>query len=121
MNTAGLTKMNSCNLGLELPLDHKHTVENCMDVQYIVSVVGKGIDMSDRKHLFQQALEVIIDGVSLSGQEEERALAGAYIMKLVVADNPDLLDEEKVKAIDSIIQMADEVDLCLFRPQSKHA
>ncbi|TMX39741.1 hypothetical protein DA096_26300 [Vibrio rotiferianus] len=81
-----------------------------MYIQYIPSVVVKGIDMSDKKLLFQQALELIIDGVALSTETESRAQVGAYLMGLVVADNQGRLDNDKVEAIQMIIQMADEAD-----------
>ncbi|EGR1347869.1 hypothetical protein EFU42_09750 [Vibrio cholerae] len=71
--------------------------------------------MSDKKERFQQALELIIDGVSLSEAGVERLEAGRYILTLLVADNPDLLDAEKVKAIQSIIAMADELESPAFR------
>ncbi|HDY7702280.1 TPA: hypothetical protein RQK06_002298 [Vibrio vulnificus] len=85
-----------------------------MHIQYISSVVVKGIDMSDKKQLFQQALELIIDGVALSTETESRAQVGAYLMGLVVADNEGRLDSDKIKAIQSIIEMASEVDSSAF-------
>ncbi|WP_274023232.1 hypothetical protein [Vibrio parahaemolyticus] len=86
-----------------------------MDIQYIASVVVKGIDMSDKNQLFQKALELIIDGVALSTEAESRAQVGAYLMGLVVADNQGKLDDDKVEAIQMIIQMADEVDSPEFK------
>ncbi|EGR0546444.1 hypothetical protein ACVTEB_14385 [Vibrio cholerae] len=71
--------------------------------------------MSDKKERFQQALELIIDGVSLSEAGVGRLEAGRYILTLLVADNPDLLDAEKIKAIQSIIAMADELESPAFR------
>ncbi|TMX64579.1 hypothetical protein [Vibrio rotiferianus] len=70
--------------------------------------------MSDKKQLFQQALELIIDGVALSTETESRAQVGAYLMGLVVADNEGRLDSDKIKAIQSIIEMASEVDSSAF-------
>ncbi|OAJ95224.1 hypothetical protein [Vibrio bivalvicida] len=66
--------------------------------------------MSNKKQLFQQALELILDGVALSTNGGNRAQAGAYLMGLVVADNQGELDNEKVEAIKAIIEMADEVE-----------
>ncbi|MBE8577471.1 hypothetical protein [Vibrio sp. OPT18] len=66
--------------------------------------------MSDKNQLFQQALELIIDGVALSTNEKSRAQVGAYLMGLVVADNQGKLDNKKVEAIQMIIQMADDAD-----------
>lgn len=86
-----------------------------MCVQYISSVVAKGLDMSDKNQLFQQALELIIDGVALSTNEKSRTQVGAYLMGLVVADNQDKLDNSKVEAIQMIIQMADETDSPKFK------
>lgn len=86
-----------------------------MHIQYIDSVVVKGIDMSNKNQLFQKALELIIDGVALSTEAESRAQVGAYLMGLVVADNQGKLDNDKVEAIQMIIQMADEVDSPEFK------
>lgn len=86
-----------------------------MYIQYIDSVVVKGIDMSNKNQLFQKALELIIDGVALSTEAESRAQVGAYLMGLVVADNQGELDNDKVEAIQMIIQMADEVDSPEFK------
>lgn len=86
-----------------------------MYIQYIDSVVVKGIDMSNENQLFQKALELIIDGVALSTEAESRAQVGAYLMGLVVADNQGELDNDKVEAIQMIIQMADEVDSPEFK------
>ncbi|ANQ17570.1 hypothetical protein HJ088_15425 [Vibrio parahaemolyticus] len=86
-----------------------------MYIQYIDSVVVKGIDMSNKNQLFQKALELIIDGVALSTEAESRAQVGAYLMGLVVADNQGKLDNDKVEAIQMIIQMADEVDSPEFK------
>ncbi|MDN2669216.1 hypothetical protein OW495_21035 [Vibrio sp. 14N.309.X.WAT.E.F5] len=71
--------------------------------------------MSDKNQFFQQALELIIDGVALSTNEKSRAQVGAYLMGLVVADNQDKLDNSKVEAIQMIIQMADETDSPKFK------
>lgn len=86
-----------------------------MCIQYIGDVVVKGIDMSNKNQLFQKALELIIDGVALSTEAESRAQVGAYLMGLVVADNQGKLDNDKVEAIQMIIQMADEVDSPEFK------
>ncbi len=96
-------------------IDIKMQVETCINIQYILGVIGKDIDMSNKKQLFQQALELILDGVALSTNGENRAQAGAYLMGLVVADNQGELDSEKVEAIKAIIEMADEVESPQFR------
>lgn len=90
-------------------------LESCMDIQYIFGVIGKGIDMSKEKQLFQLALDVIIDGVSVSTALEGRAEAGVLLMRGLVANYPHLIDAEKTKAIQSIIEMADEADSPSFR------
>ena len=56
--------------------------------------------MSDKNQVFQQALELIIDGVALGTETESRAQIGAYLMGLVVADNQGKLDNDKVEAIE---------------------
>ncbi|AGQ92434.1 hypothetical protein M634_13175 [Vibrio parahaemolyticus O1:Kuk str. FDA_R31] len=93
----------------------KLPVENCINIQYIFRVSGKGIDMSKEKQLFQQALEVIIDGVAVSHQTEGRAEAGVLLMRELVAKYPHLIDADKVTAIQSIIEMADEVESPIYR------
>ncbi|MEZ8060477.1 MULTISPECIES: hypothetical protein [Vibrio] len=106
--------MNSCNLGRETTITSEMKLENCMDIQYIFSVIGKGIDMSKEKQLFQLALDVIIDGVSVSTALEGRAEAGVLLMRGLVANYPHLIDAEKTKAIQSIIEMADETESPTF-------
>ncbi|EGU38635.1 hypothetical protein [Vibrio scophthalmi] len=86
-----------------------------MDIQYIFTVHGKGIDMAEKKQLFQQALELIIDGVALNTTGGNRAQVGAYLMGLVVADNQGQLDAEKVEAIQLIIEMAAETESPMFK------
>lgn len=93
----------------------KYSLEYCLNIQYIDCVVGKDVDMSDKKERFQQALELIIDGLSLSETGAGRVQAGRYILTLLVSDNPGLLDAEKIKAIQSIIAMADEQESPAFR------
>ncbi|MCF7496199.1 hypothetical protein L3V35_14205 [Vibrio sp. L5-1] len=66
--------------------------------------------MSKEKQLFQSALEVIIDGVSMSGDREGSEQAGVYLMGLLIADNKGELDADKVKAIQSIVEMAAEAE-----------
>ena len=91
------------------------SLESCMYIQYISYVITRELDMSDKKQVFQQALELIIDGVALSTEAESRAQVGAYLMGLVVADNQGNLDSDKVEAIKMIIQMADEADSPEFK------
>ena len=86
-----------------------------MDIQYIFIVHGKGIDMAEKNQLFQQALELIIEGIVLNTAGENRAQVGVYLMGLVIADNQGKLDAEKVGAIQSIIEMAAETDSPMFK------
>ncbi len=90
-------------------------VEACIYIQYITNEVGKDIDMSDKNELFKQALELVIDGVALSESGAGRYIAGRYILTLLIADNPGLVDAEKIKAIQSIIAMADEQESPAFK------
>ncbi|WP_171732817.1 hypothetical protein [Vibrio sp. AIC-3] len=71
--------------------------------------------MSDKSQLFQQALELIIDGVALSTESESRARIGTYLMGLVIVDNQGKLDSDKIDAIQMIIQMADDSDSPKFK------
>ena len=84
--------------------------ECCMNIQYISSVTDKGIDMSKEKQLFQSALDIIIDGVAVSSAGEGREEAGRVLLEGVLPRFAHLLDDEKIKAIQSIIKMADEAD-----------
>ncbi|UTZ28440.1 hypothetical protein HB761_17260 [Vibrio campbellii] len=86
-----------------------------MYIQYISYVITRDLDMSDKNQVFQRALELIIDGVALGTETESRAQIGAYLMGLVVADNQGKLDNDKVEAIEMIIQMADEADSPEFK------
>ncbi|MFA0085362.1 hypothetical protein [Vibrio sp. 10N.261.51.F12] len=96
-------------------VSQKTAIVYCINIQYICGVVGKGIDMKEEKKLFQLALDVIIDGVSVSMPAEGRAEAGVLLMRGLVAKYPHLIDAEKTKAIQSIIEMADEVESPEFR------
>ncbi|ODS04292.1 hypothetical protein [Vibrio scophthalmi] len=71
--------------------------------------------MADKNQLFQQALELIIEGVALSTAGENRAQVGVYLMGLVVADNQGQLDADKVKAMQAIIEMAAETESPVFK------
>ncbi|MDE1316333.1 hypothetical protein MEG05_20565 [Vibrio aestuarianus] len=100
---------------LENMLTIKTTVETCMDIQYTSCGVGEGIDMSEQKQRFKHALDVLLDGVSLSTSESKRGKVGVYILGLLIKDNPDLVDASDVKAIQSIIEIADEQESPAFR------
>lgn len=63
---------------LKIPVDH------CMDIQCYSYVVARDINMTDKKDLFQQSLEVIIDGVSMSEARENSAQVGCYLMGLLI-------------------------------------
>ncbi|AGN34205.1 hypothetical protein VPPG_00080 [Vibrio phage VD1] len=71
--------------------------------------------MSEQKQRFKRALDVVLDGVSLSTSENRRAVEGVYILGLLIKDNPHLLDTEAVKKIQSILEMADEQESPAFR------
>lgn len=66
--------------------------------------------MAEKQQIFQQALELIVEGVALSTDGQNRSQAGVYLMGLVVADNQGQLDTKKTKAIQAIIEMATEAD-----------
>lgn len=108
------TKMDN-DQHLENILGINITVETCMDIQYISCGVGEGIDMSEQKQRFKHALDVLLDGVSLSTSENRRGKVGVYILGLLIKDNPNLVDASDVKAIQSIIEMADEQESPAFR------
>ncbi|MDE1328485.1 hypothetical protein [Vibrio aestuarianus] len=71
--------------------------------------------MSEQKQRFKRALDVLLDGVSLSTSESKRGKVGVYILGLLIKDNPDLVDASDVKAIQSIIEIADEQESPAFR------
>lgn len=66
--------------------------------------------MHDKKELFQQSLDIIIDGISMSETRANTAQVGVYLMGLLIADNSGELDADKIKAIQSIIEMAAEAE-----------
>ncbi|YCO01539.1 hypothetical protein ACB087_01180 [Vibrio sp. VNB-15] len=66
--------------------------------------------MSQAKDQFQSALEFILEGVATSTEIESRAQVGMYLMELVIVDNHGRLDREKIKAIQMLIQIADEAE-----------
>ncbi|WED29030.1 hypothetical protein L3V77_24160 [Vibrio sp. DW001] len=68
-----------------------------------------------QKDIFLQALELIIDGVALSTPVENRASVGVYLMSLVISDTKGQLDADKIKAMMSIIELADEADSPAFK------
>ena len=86
-----------------------------MHIQYISFDITRDLDMSDKNKVFQQALQLNIDGVALSIETESRAHIGAYLMGLVVADNQGKLDSDKVEGIKMIIQMGYEADSPEFK------
>ena len=76
-----------------------------------VQVISERLAMSLKEvDIFQQSLELIIDSVALSTAGESRKQAGLYLMGLVVADNKGKLDADKIKAISSLIEMADDAE-----------
>lgn len=93
----------------------RNQLETCMDIQYIFNVTGKDIDMSKEKQLFQSALDVIIDGVAVSTTGQGREEAGRVLLEGVLPRFAHLLDDEKIKAIQSIIRMADEAESPTFK------
>lgn len=94
-------------------------LENCMDAKCVFSVTGKGIETSKEKQLFQSALDVIIDGVALSSEGEGREEAVRMLLEGILPKFTHLLDDEKIKAIQSIIGMADEADSPNFKLQNR--
>ncbi len=95
----------------------KNTVETCMDIQYYFGVVGKGIDMSDKKNkdTASAALEIIMDGAAASEATAHTKQAAVYLAGLVLADLKGSIDANKTKAILSIIEMASEADSPCFK------
>lgn len=71
--------------------------------------------MSEQKQRFKHALDVVLDGVSLSTSTNRRGKVGVYILGLLIKDNPNLVDASHLKAIESIIEMADEQESPAFR------
>ncbi|MBY7906199.1 hypothetical protein KW458_11975 [Vibrio fluvialis] len=93
----------------------KIPVEYCLYIQYIPNVVGKGIDMSEQKKRFRAMLNVIIDGVAVSEDTEDRAEAGVEMLRHLMPTYGHLVDKETIKKIESIIVMADEQESPAFR------
>jgi len=108
------TKLNN-DRHREKIITSKTTVETCINIQYISSCVGEGIDMSEQKQRFKHALDVVLDGVSLSTSTNRRGEVGVYLLGLLIKDNPHLVEASDVKTIQSIIEMADEQESPAFR------
>lgn len=108
------TKLNN-DRHREKIITSKTTVETCINIQYISSDVGEGIDMSEQKQRFKHALDVVLDGVSLSTSTNRRGEVGVYLLGLLIKDNPHLVEASDVKTIQSIIEMADEQESPAFR------
>ncbi|WP_368848997.1 hypothetical protein [Vibrio diabolicus] len=87
-----------------------------MDIQYILLVTDKGVDMSNKNQndILLSALEIVIDGVANSEATERTRAAGAYIAGLILADAKGQLDTKKQQAILSIIEMACETESTAF-------
>ncbi len=71
--------------------------------------------MSEQKQRFKHALDVVLDGVSLSTSTNRRGEVGVYLLGLLIKDNPHLVEKSDVKTIQSIIEMADEQESPAFR------
>lgn len=71
--------------------------------------------MSKEKQLFQSALDIIIDGVAVSSVGEGREEAGRVLLEGLIPRYAHLLDDKKIKAIRSIIRMADEAESPTFK------
>ncbi len=108
------TKLNN-DRHREKIITSKTTVETCINIQYISSGVGEDIDMSEQKQRFKHALDVVLDGVSLSTSTNRRGEVGVYLLGLLIKDNPHLVEASDVKTIQSIIEMADEQESPAFR------
>ncbi|EOB4245198.1 hypothetical protein ACIL2N_000962 [Vibrio metschnikovii] len=108
------TKLNN-DRHREKIITSKTTVETCINIQYISNCVGEDIDMSEQKQRFKHALDVVLDGVSLSTSTNRRGEVGVYLLGLLIKDNSHLVEASDVKTIQSIIEMADEQESPAFR------
>ncbi|MFA0604924.1 hypothetical protein [Vibrio amylolyticus] len=61
------------------------------------------------RDILLEAMEFIIDAVALSTEGENRAEVGLYLMSLLVADQKNELEPEKLEAMKQLIEMADGV------------
>ncbi|MGO2159260.1 MAG: hypothetical protein ACTH4J_02195 [Vibrio toranzoniae] len=68
-----------------------------------------------QQDIFLQAMEFIIDAVALSTEGESRADVGIYLMSLLVADQREELETEKLTAMKQLIEMADGGDSPEFK------
>ncbi|EOX4956524.1 hypothetical protein ACFKIX_001092 [Vibrio alginolyticus] len=93
----------------------KTTVEACMNIQYHLKVkwLGGAMLLKNENEL-QQALDIIIDGIAVSNAKPEMIAMGVKMMNMVLANYQGEIDEKKRQAIQSIIQMAAEVDSPVF-------
>jgi hypothetical protein len=72
--------------------------------------MGKGTEMAKKTDIYTTALMVIIDGIARSDATAEIKQAGAYLAGLVIADSRGKITIDKLKAINSIMEMAAESD-----------
>ncbi|MBE4233827.1 hypothetical protein [Vibrio parahaemolyticus] len=93
----------------------KTTVETCMDIQYYFRIqwLGGAMLLKNENEL-QQALDIIIDGIAVANAKPEMIAMGVKMMNMVLANYQGEIDEKKRQAIQSIIQMAAEVDSPVF-------
>ncbi|HCE5112923.1 TPA: hypothetical protein NKO82_004537 [Vibrio parahaemolyticus] len=68
----------------------------------------------EQRDIALSALEIVVDGVANSEATALTRFAGAYIAGLIIADMKEPLDEEKEKAILSIVEMACEAESTAF-------
>jgi hypothetical protein len=66
-------------------------------------------DKDTDKDKFLKGMQLILDGVSLSTENEFRIDIGIYLMGLLVADHKGEMDDEKLAVMRELISIADEM------------
>ncbi|EGQ8456652.1 hypothetical protein D0D69_03345 [Vibrio parahaemolyticus] len=79
----------------------------------VLQQIGKD-QVYEQRDIALSALEIVVDGVANSEATALTRFAGAYIAGLIIADMKEPLDEEKEKAILSIVEMAWEAESTAF-------
>ncbi|MCE7556366.1 hypothetical protein [Aliivibrio fischeri] len=64
----------------------------------------------NNKELYLEAMEFILEGTALSTFGENKSDIAVYLVGLVVADQKEELEPEKMDALRMIIQMVDEAE-----------
>ncbi|WP_217517048.1 hypothetical protein [Vibrio metschnikovii] len=94
----------------------KTVIEYCVYIQYYCCCqrLGGAMLLKNKTQLLQ-VLNVVIDGIALSESKEESIKGGLLIMNMALSNYEGEIDRELRTAIQSIIEMASELESPAFR------